>query len=60
MVISKLNKEDYVGKKFIARYITKGYYDIQRKSNGFDLYAYSNNDPEKHEVRIEMGMKLHN
>lgn len=22
---------------------------------GFDLYAYSNNDPEQHEVRIEMG-----
>ena len=25
---------------------------------GFDLYAYSNTDPEKHEVRIEMGKKL--
>lgn len=25
---------------------------------GFDLYAYSNNDPERHEVRIEMGKKL--
>lgn len=25
---------------------------------GFDLYAYSNTDPEKHEVRIEMGRKL--
>ena len=22
---------------------------------GFDLYAYSNTDPERHEVRIEMG-----
>lgn len=25
---------------------------------GFDLYAYSNTDPEKHEVRVEMGRKL--
>lgn len=25
---------------------------------GFDLYSYSNTDPEKHEVRIEMGKKL--
>lgn len=24
---------------------------------GFDLYAYSNTDPERHEVRIEMGKK---
>ena len=26
---------------------------------GFDLYAYSNADPERHEVRLEMGKKLH-
>ncbi len=25
---------------------------------GFDLYAYSNTDPARHEVRIEMGKKL--
>lgn len=25
---------------------------------GFDLYSYSNNDPERHEIRIEMGKKL--
>ena len=25
---------------------------------GFDLYAYSNDDPARHEVRIEMGKKL--
>ena len=24
---------------------------------GFDLYAYSNTDPERHEIRIEMGKK---
>ena len=26
---------------------------------GFDLYAYSNDDPERHEIRIEMGKKLY-
>ena len=25
---------------------------------GFDLYAYSNADPERHEVRLEMGKEL--
>ena len=25
---------------------------------GFDLFAYSNADPERHEIRIEMGKKL--
>lgn len=25
---------------------------------GFDLYSYTNDDPERHEVRIEMGKKL--
>ena len=25
---------------------------------GFDLYAYSNDDPERHEVCFEMGKKL--
>lgn len=25
---------------------------------GFDLYAYSNSDPNRHEIRIEMGKKL--
>ena len=25
---------------------------------GFDLYSYSNDDPNRHEVRMEMGMKL--
>ena len=25
---------------------------------GFDLYAYSNNDPQRHEVRVEMGKRL--
>lgn len=25
---------------------------------GFDLYAYTNTDPERHEIRIEMGKIL--
>ena len=25
---------------------------------GFDLYSYSNEDPKRHEVRIEMGKKM--
>ena len=25
---------------------------------GLDLYSYSNTDPERHEVRLEMGKKL--
>ena len=121
MEIRRLNQKDYAGRKFTARYQTKGYYEIcaseqgfrldyrlfpapvvrsfddvffgewleapaasfgsaddragdgsraneaaiafYRKNGfsviGFDLYAYSNTDPERHEVRIEMGKKLH-
>lgn len=51
MIISKLNKEEYVGKRFIARYMTKGYYDIQRISNGFE-FIYTEFDEEK-EISFE-------
>ncbi len=51
MIISKLNKEDYEGKKFIARYTTKGYYDIQRVTTGFE-FTYTEFDDEK-EVSFE-------
>lgn len=51
MIISKLNKEEYAGKKFIARYKTKGYYDIQRVSTGF-AFTYTKFDEEK-EVSFE-------
>lgn len=37
----------------IAFYLKHGFNII-----GFDLYAYTNSDPEQHEVRIEMGKKL--
>ena len=46
MIISKLDKKDYQGKKFIAKYLTKGYYDIQRTSNGFE-FVYTEFDDEK-------------
>ena len=39
-----------------------GAIDFYRKNGfeiiGFDLYSYSNTDPERHEIRIEMGKKL--
>ncbi len=37
----------------IAFYKSQGFEII-----GFDLYAYSNDDPSRHEVRIEMGKKI--
>lgn len=46
MIISKLNREEYEGKKFIAKYCTKGYYDIQRTEKGFD-FLYTKFDEEK-------------
>ena len=39
--------------KAIAFYRKNGFDII-----GFDLYAYANTDPERHEIRIEMGKKL--
>mgnify|MGYP003292419884 FL=1 len=37
MIIEKLNKEEYAGKKFTLRYFTKGYYDIEKTENGFSF-----------------------
>ena len=51
MIIIKLSKQDYEGKKFIARYTTKGYYDIQKISNDFK-FKYTKFDEEK-EVSFE-------
>lgn len=39
--------------KAIAFYKNQGFCII-----GFDLFAYSNTDPERHEIRMEMGMAL--
>ena len=33
MDIVKLDKNKYAGKKFVMRYLTKGYYDIIRKQD---------------------------
>lgn len=35
MIISKLNREEYEGKKFVLKYLTKGYYDIEKTLCGF-------------------------
>ena len=51
MIISKLKKEEYEGKQFIVRYTTKGYYDIQRVTTGFE-FTYTEFDDEK-EVSFE-------
>lgn len=37
MEIKHLEKELFAGKRFIARYLTKGYYDIRTAENGFDI-----------------------
>ena len=37
MVIKKLNKEDYAGKKFTLRYFTNAYFDIEKTENGFSF-----------------------
>ena len=35
--IRRLEKESFAGKRFTARYMTKGYYDIRAAENGFDI-----------------------
>lgn len=35
--IRRLEKESFAGKRFTARYLTKGYYDIRAAENGFDI-----------------------
>lgn len=35
--IRKLKKEEYAKKSFVTAYQTKGYYDIQRSLNGFEI-----------------------
>lgn len=37
MKILKLNKEKYAGFKFVTRYLTSGYYNIERNSYGFSI-----------------------
>ena len=35
ITITKLEKEKYVGKKFVLKYLTNGYYDIEKTDIGF-------------------------
>ena len=35
ITISKLEKEKYAGKKFVLKYLTKGYYDIEKTESSF-------------------------
>jgi len=51
MYILKLQKEDYAGKKFIAKYMTTGYFDIQRVPSGFE-FVYTKFENEK-EISFE-------
>ena len=37
MIIKKLNKNEYAGKRFTLRYFTKGYFDIEKTENGFSF-----------------------
>ncbi len=35
MVISELNRDEYAGQKFVSRYYTRGYFDIEKITDGF-------------------------
>lgn len=37
MIIRKLDRETYAGKKFVQKYTTQGYYDIECTARGFDV-----------------------
>lgn len=37
MEIRQLDKETYAGRKFTARYETKGYYDLRPTERGFEM-----------------------
>ena len=51
MEIRKLDSEQYAGQKFAVRYMTDGYYDIQRTDKGFQI-AY-----ERFEKPTEMSFE---
>ena len=46
MEILKLNKDEYGGRQFTARYTTHGYYDIRRTQSGFEI-SYERFECEK-------------
>ncbi|MDD6468029.1 MAG: GNAT family N-acetyltransferase [Erysipelotrichaceae bacterium] len=45
-MISKLNRDDYAGKKIKINYLTKGYYEIEKVSDGF-RFTYKRFESEK-------------
>lgn len=45
--IKKLDKKSYLGKSFILKYQTKGYYDIQSTSKGFDVCYKTFDEPKE-------------
>ena len=51
MVITRLDKKEYKGKKFILNYSTKGYYDIEKQEQSF-IVTYKPFD-EKKDISIE-------
>lgn len=45
--IKELDKKSYSGKSFILKYQTKGYYDIQSTSKGFDICYKTFDEPKE-------------
>ena len=46
MIIKKLDKKEYAGKRFELKYYTKGYYDIEKVDDGFE-FTYKSFDSVK-------------
>lgn len=47
MEIKRLEREEYAGRKFTARYQTRGYYDIRASESGFDVKYIPFDEPEE-------------
>ena len=47
MEIKRLEREEYAGRKFTARYQTRGYYDICASESGFDVKYIPFDEPEE-------------
>lgn len=58
MIIKQLNYTEYQGKKYEAEIHSDKYLSIEPEGEGFDRYAYLNDGPKEHNMRIEMGKKL--
>ena len=61
LIIYFYPKDNTTGCTAEACSLRDGYAELKRNGFeivGFDLYAYTNHDPEAHKVRLEMGKKL--